>query len=115
MINNTRYRFALLTLLVVGLGSAVPISQDVSASSDSFMDFYKKNCVPEAQASGLTREESQKLCNCTVNNLKNKYTFNDFQNLLTKYRNGELWAKEILTSYGTACFDEVLGDLLFED
>ena len=115
MINNTCHKFALLTLLAVGLGSAVPISQKVSAASDPFVDFLKKNCVPEAQASGLTREESQKLCNCTVNTLKNKYILHDFQNLLTKYRNGDLWAKEILTSYGTACFDEVLGDLLFED
>ncbi|BBA79809.1 hypothetical protein RGRSB_1368 [cyanobacterium endosymbiont of Rhopalodia gibberula] len=115
MIKNTRYLFALLTLLVVGSGSVVPISKNVNAAPDPFTDFYQKNCVPEAQASGLTKEESRKLCNCTVNILKSKHTFNDFQNLLTRYRNRDPKAKEILTSYGTACFDEVLGDLLFED
>ena len=99
----------------MSLGSIVPVSKNVSAASDPFTDFYKKNCVPEAQASGLTKEESRKLCNCTVNTLKIKYTLNDFQNLLARYRNRNLKAKEILTSYGTACFDEVLGDLLFED
>ncbi|YAI82571.1 MAG: hypothetical protein ACQJCO_03060 [cyanobacterium endosymbiont of Rhopalodia sterrenbergii] len=115
MINNTRHISALLTLLVVGSGLIISISQNVSAVTDPFADFYQKNCVPEAQASGLTKEESRKLCNCTVNTLKNKHTFNDFQNLLTRYRNRDPKAKEILTSYGTACFDEVLGDLLFED
>ena len=112
---NTRYIFALLTLLVVGSGSIISISQNVSAAPDPFADFYQKNCVPEAQASGLTKEESRKLCNCTINTLKSKHTSNDFQNLLTRYRNKDPKAKQILTSYGTACFDEVLGDLLFED
>ncbi|WGT67223.1 hypothetical protein [cyanobacterium endosymbiont of Epithemia clementina EcSB] len=112
MMNNTRHIFALLILLIV---SSSPIAQNVSAAPEPFADFYQKNCVPEAQASGLTKEESRKLCNCTVNTLKSKHTFNDFQNLLARYRNRDPKAKEILTSYGTACFDEVLGDLLFED
>jgi hypothetical protein len=115
MINNTRHIFTLLTLLVVGTVSIVSNSSKVSAAPDPFADFYQKNCIPEAQASGLTKEESRKLCNCTVNTLKSKHTFNDFQNLLNRYRNRDPKAKEILTSYGTACFDKVLGDLLFED
>lgn len=42
MINNTRYIFTLLTLLVVGAVSIVPISQNVSAAPDPLQISIKK-------------------------------------------------------------------------
>lgn len=112
--SNTRNTFTLITLLLLGLG-AVTATQNVRAQSDPFMDFFNKDCVPGAQKSGLTKTEAQQGCTCTVNTLKNKYTSNDFRNLLTKYRSGDAKAEQTLRSYGETCFDEVLEDILFED
>ncbi len=115
MINTTRQTFLSIALLIVGLGTVITTVKTVRAQSDPFTDFFNKDCVPEAQKSGLTKEEAQKGCTCTVNSLKNKYTSNDFRNLLTKYRGGDAKAKQTLTSYGQTCFDQVLEDILFEN
>jgi hypothetical protein len=121
MINNTRHLFTLLTLLVVGTVSIVSTSKNVSAQldpfplplQDPFEDFVEHTCIPESQSTGLTKEESIKLCSCTVKTLKNEYTSHDFYELLRRYRDRDPQAKDILTTYGQTCFEQVLGDILF--
>ena len=105
---------ASIALLVAGLG-AITASHSVKAASDPFADFFKTDCVPEAQKAGLTKNEAQRGCTCTINTLRKKYSRDAFSSLLTKYRDGDAKVKETLRSYGETCFDEVLEDILFED
>ena len=109
---KTKRRFTALAVVMMGL-STLTLAQKSGLAADPFQDFYSRNCVPEAQKSGLTKSEAEQGCTCTVNSLKNKYTTPAFTALLNKYRSGDAQAKRTLTSYGEACFDKILDDLLF--
>ena len=109
---KTKRRFTALAVVLMGL-STLTLAQKSGLAADPFQDFYNRNCVPEAQKSGLTKSEAEQGCTCTVNSLKNKYTTREFNDLLAAYRGGSANAKRTLTSYGEACFDKILDDLLF--
>ncbi|ACK67075.1 hypothetical protein PCC8801_3094 [Rippkaea orientalis PCC 8801] len=111
---KTYTTFALMAFFVVGWGT-LTASQSVQASSDPFADFMKNDCVPGAQKAGLTKNEAQQGCTCTMNTLRKKYSTPAFRTLLTKYRSGDAKAKQTLRSYGETCFEQVLDDILFED
>lgn len=101
-----------LTVALLGL-STLTIAQKAGLAADPFNDFYRQNCVPEAQKAGLTKSEAEQGCTCTVSTLRNKYTSQAFSTLLKKYRQGDAGAKRTLTSYGEACFDKILEELMF--
>lgn len=86
-----------------------------AASVDPFMDFYNRNCVPEAQKAGLSKNEAQQGCTCTINSLRKKYSSAAFTTLLGKYRSGDATANRTLRSYGETCFSGIIDDLLFEN
>ncbi len=112
--NNTRKTVTFIALLLLGWGG-LTVFQSSQAASDPFTDFMNKDCVPGAQQSGLKKDEAQKGCTCTVNDLRKKYSTQAFRGLLNKYRNGDAKAKQTLRSYGETCFEKVLDDILFEN
>jgi hypothetical protein len=112
--NYRRNILTFMALLSLSVGTAIA-TQQVNAASDPFMDFFNKDCVPQAQKAGMTKAEAQQGCNCTIGTLRKKYSSPAFTGLLTKYRSGDANAKKTLTTYGQTCFEEILDNVLFDN
>lgn len=110
---NKTHKMLIGTMLLLGLGT-VSVAQNADAA-DPFKRFYNEACIPEAKKAGLTNAEAAQGCNCTVKTLRNKYSTQAFSTLFNKYLSGDSAARRTLTNYGETCFEDIFGDILFEE
>lgn len=89
---------------VVILGSQ-EIAQNTSPQY-SFED-YKKECLQRSATEGLPPQDAQKLCNCTINRFRDRYSIQEFRALIQKSKNNKT-AAETLSQVGESCFEEIL-------
>ncbi len=110
---NKTHKILIATMLLLGLGT-VSVAENADAA-DPFRRFYSETCIPEAKKEGFTQAEAEKGCDCTVKTLRNKYSTQAFSTLLNKFRNGDGAAEQTLANHGTSCFEDIFGDILFEE
>lgn len=68
---------------------------------------YLQECMGTAIQEGLTEPEAQQLCNCTLTEFQQKYSFAEFQDLSTKSATDET-AANALFEVGEMCFETIL-------
>ncbi|MEL7034557.1 MAG: hypothetical protein AAFO04_02895 [Cyanobacteria bacterium J06592_8] len=65
-----------------GTGAAVKAQPTLEPSENEypqeFTEAYLESCVQQAEAQGLTEEQSNFLCNCTLDQFQAGYTFEEF-------------------------------------
>jgi hypothetical protein len=104
-----------LSLALLGNGSLFPCEAKASgkkplvqstSSRYSFED-YKKECLQRARKEGLSKEDAEKLCTCTINRFRSRYTIVQFRSLVQKSKTNKA-ARATLTQVGEQCFEEIL-------
>lgn len=71
-----------------------------------FADAYQASCKINAVTEGLSTEQAEKLCNCTLSKFQSKYTLEKFQELLAKAAKEK--PPEELTEVGELCAEELI-------
>lgn len=68
---------------------------------------YMRSCQQSAVRGGLSQQQAQRLCTCTINRFQSRFTLEQFRNLT---RQGQESGKppEAMTEVGMACAEEVL-------
>lgn len=73
---------------------------------------YIQACIPKAKERGLSQEEAQKLCQCTIKEFQKRYTLSEYNRLRERAnRNNQsadkLEAADKLEEVGGYCFEEL--------
>ncbi|MGB3510442.1 MAG: hypothetical protein WBA93_14645 [Microcoleaceae cyanobacterium] len=71
-----------------------------------FVDAYQASCKINAVTEGLSTDQAEILCNCTLTQFQSKYTLEKFQELLAKAAKEE--TPEKLTEVGELCAEELI-------
>lgn len=101
MINTPMLIILLVTSLMI---LPVPVLSETSDSTtvhsypEDFLEEYFVECRKLAIAEGLSEEDAQVLCDCTINKFQSQYSFEEYQQLTPEQR------EEI----GYACFEDIL-------
>ncbi|NJL84354.1 MAG: hypothetical protein HC890_18105 [Chloroflexaceae bacterium] len=96
---------ALLALMLASAATAQ--SARPAAYPSDFVSNYLRNCIARSQAQGLEVAESRQLCDCTLKQFQQQYSFNEFKQLTASARTNPQ-AQANLTKVGEACFEAVL-------
>jgi hypothetical protein len=83
---------------------ADPISAPANAYPQEVVDAYMDGCLSSAQDVGLTAEQAQGYCGCTIQEIQNQYTYEEFLGVVqTMQQSGEFPPEmvEIVNSCGT--------------
>ena len=114
-----------LALLFIGsliVTTSTPISlsvaEEITDTNDSaaqttyqypqdYVREYLQDCMQMATEEGLVKEDAQTLCNCTVNNFQQKYSFTAFKQLTAASQTDDRAATS-LTEVGELCLETIL-------
>lgn len=67
---------------------------------------YMKACIPKASEQGLSPQEAQKLCQCTIKEFQKRYTLTEYKKL-EQQANINPQAQDKLVDVGAYCFEEL--------
>ncbi|MEC4986829.1 MAG: hypothetical protein SAJ37_21090 [Oscillatoria sp. PMC 1068.18] len=67
---------------------------------------YTKTCLASSVDSGLTQQQAQILCNCTLREFQNRYTLEQFGEIMQQARGGTI--PESVTEIGLSCAEELI-------
>jgi hypothetical protein len=67
---------------------------------------YMKVCIPKASEQGLSPQEAQKLCQCTIKEFEKRYTLTEYKKL-EQQANINPQAQDKLMDVGAYCFEEL--------
>jgi hypothetical protein len=67
---------------------------------------YLKACVPKATEQGLSPQEAQRLCQCTIKEFQKRYTLTEYKKL-EQQANINPQAADKLIDVGAYCFEEL--------
>ena len=98
---------ALSTIVTVNLAMSNSIKAEDSKYPEEFVQQYQAECVPTSVAEGLSEEEAEKLCECTLNKFQSQYQLEEFQQLTIDSLEDEQ-AEAVLVEVGQVCFEEML-------
>jgi hypothetical protein len=73
---------------------------------ENSINIYMKACIPEASKEGLSTEEAQKLCQCTIKEIQKRYTLSQYQDLRQQAAKNPQ-AADKLEEIGGYCFEEL--------
>ena len=68
---------------------------------------YLQECMGTAMQEGLAEPEAKQLCDCTLTEFQQKYSFTEFQELSSKAATNET-AANALFEVGEMCFETIL-------
>lgn len=97
---------AYCSLLVSEAKSQTPNLPSQTKYPQDFADAYQASCKINAVTEGLSPEQAEILCNCTLNKFQSKYTLERFQELLKTAAKEE--TPEELTEVGELCAEELI-------
>lgn len=101
-----------LTAFLLLTGTTV-VAENIQKSDNShqypeeFKQSYAQECIQTSMTEGLTEQEAQKLCNCTIDKFQSQYSLEEFQQLTTASRQDKK-AETALVEVGQVCFEEIL-------
>lgn len=104
---------SLISLAGYGIGIAFTLVIPALAQSTSntyppeYKQQYLQECMSTAMQEGLAEPEANQLCNCTLTEFQQKYSFAEFQELSTKSATDET-AANALFEVGEMCFESIL-------
>ncbi len=94
------------SLFVSEANSQTPKLQDDNEYPQDFAEAYQASCKFNAVAKGLSQEQAETLCNCTLNQFQSKYTLEKFQKLLEESTKEE--TPEELIEVGELCAEKLI-------
>ncbi|MGD1807874.1 hypothetical protein ACP6PL_20900 [Dapis sp. BLCC M126] len=97
---------AYCSLFLNEANSQTPKLQDKNEYPQDFAEAYQASCQFNAVAKGLPGEQSEILCNCTLNQFQSKYTLAKFQKLLEESAKEE--TPDELIEVGELCAEKLI-------
>ena len=94
------------TLFLNEANSQTPKLPDKNEYPQDFAEAYQASCQFNAVAKGLSEEQAEMLCNCTLNQFQSKYTLAKFQKLLAESAKEE--KAEELIEIGELCAEKLI-------
>ena len=94
------------SLLVYEAKSQTPKLSSQTKYPQDFAEAYQASCQINAVTEGLSTEQAEKLCNCTLSQFQSKYTLEKFQELLAKAANDQ--TAEELIDVGELCAEKLI-------
>ncbi|WP_202219092.1 hypothetical protein [Okeania sp. KiyG1] len=93
-------------LLVSEAKSKTPKLLSQNEYPQDFAEAYQASCKINAVTKGLSTEQAEILCDCTLNQFQSKYTLEKFRKLMNKAANEE--TPEELIEIGEICAEELI-------
>ncbi|NET24376.1 hypothetical protein [Okeania sp. SIO1I7] len=97
---------AYCSLLVSEAKSQTPKLLSQNEYPQDFTEAYQASCKINAVTKGLSTEQAETLCDCTLNQFQSKYTLEEFQKLMNKAAKEE--TPEELIEVGEICAEELI-------
>ena len=97
---------AYCTLFLNEANSQTSKLPDKKEYPQDFAETYQASCKFNAVAKGLSGEQAEILCNCTLNQFQSQYTLEKFQKLLADSAKEE--TPEELIEVGELCAEELI-------
>ena len=94
------------SLLVSKAKSQTPKLLSQNEYPQDFSEAYQASCKINAVTKGLSTEQAETLCDCTLNQFQSKYTLEKFRKLINKAANEE--TPEELIEVGEICAEELI-------
>ncbi|NES78318.1 MULTISPECIES: hypothetical protein [unclassified Okeania] len=102
----TLVSIAYCSLLVSEAKSQTPKLLSQNEYPQDFTEVYQASCKINAVTKGLSTEQAETLCDCTLNQFQSKYTLEKFQKLMNKAAKEE--TPEELIEVGEICAEELI-------
>ncbi len=97
---------AYCTLFLNEANSQTPKLPDKNEYPQDFAEAYQASCKFNAVAKGLSPEQAEILCNCTLNKFQSQYALEKFQKLLKESAKEE--TPEELIEVGEICAEKLI-------
>lgn len=72
-----------------------------------YVQNYLQDCIQTSMQEGLTEEDAQTLCGCTLNQFQQKYSLSEFKQLTVASQTDENAANSLI-EVGELCFEDIL-------
>ncbi|NET45815.1 hypothetical protein [Okeania sp. SIO2B3] len=102
----TLVSIAYCSLLVSEAKSQTPKLLSQNEYPQDFTEAYQASCKINAVTKGLSTEQAETLCDCTLNQFQSKYTLEKFRKLMNKAAKEE--TPEELIEVGEFCAEELI-------
>ncbi|MEC4894422.1 MAG: hypothetical protein SAL07_13905 [Oscillatoria sp. PMC 1051.18] len=113
MKTTTLKLLAIVTCLPILSAASLPVANAQTPQQNTrnrypqeLVNNYTRTCLANSVDSGLTERQAQILCNCTLREFQNRYTLEQFGEIMQQARGGAI--PQAVTEIGLSCAEELI-------